>query len=101
MSLSTAEVSVIVPCRDAASTLGEALESALAQTVKPLEVLVIDDGSRDRSARVARKFGAPVRVLMASQRGPGAARRLGVHALSSARAAACERTSIQRVMYAD
>lgn len=78
MSLSAAELSVIVPCRDAASTLAEALESVQAQTVRPLEILVIDDGSRDRSVRVARKFGAPVRVLTASQRGPGAARRLGV-----------------------
>ncbi len=78
MSLSTADLSVIVPCRNAASTLSEALESALAQTAIPREILVIDDRSRDGSVKVARQFGSIVRVLRNPQGGPGAARRLGV-----------------------
>ncbi len=74
----TPSVSVIVPCRNAQRTLGEALESVFAQTVPPLEVLLIDDGSRDRSVAIARSFGPRVRVLRNPSRGPGAARRLGV-----------------------
>ena len=58
-------VSVCVPARDAERFLGQALESALAQTV-PLELLVCDDGSRDRTATVAERLAARdprVRVL--------------------------------------
>ncbi len=75
-----AEVSVIIPCRDARATLADAIRSALNQTVPPLEVLVIDDRSRDDSAALAAGFGPPVRVLAGSGRGPGAARRMGVEA---------------------
>lgn len=83
MSLSDADITIIVPCHNAAATLAEALDSTLAQTARPREILVIDDHSRDRSIRVARRIGPPVRVLEATQRGPGAARRLGVtHAQS-------------------
>lgn len=78
MSLSTAPVSVIVPCLNAEATLGEALDSVFAQTVPPIEVLLIDDRSQDRSVEVARSFGSRVRVFQNPQRGPGAARRLGV-----------------------
>lgn len=78
MSLSTAPISVIVPCLNAEKTLGEAIESVLEQTAPPIEVLVIDDNSRDRSVEVARSFGARVRILRNPGRGPGAARRIGV-----------------------
>ena len=61
MSGSTASVSVITPCLNAEGTLGEALESVFAQTVPPIEVLVIDDDSRDRSIEIARSFGPRVR----------------------------------------
>jgi glycosyltransferase involved in cell wall biosynthesis len=44
-------------------TLAEAIESVLSQTARPMEVLVMDDGSTDRSVAIARSFGDPVRVL--------------------------------------
>lgn len=75
---SSGAVTVIVPCRNGAATLAEALESVFAQTVPPLEVLVIDDRSTDDSVAVARSFGPRVRVLRNPGRGPGAARELGV-----------------------
>jgi len=78
MSFSTARVSVIIPCLNAERTLGDALDSVFAQTVRPMEVLVIDDHSTDRSAVVARKHHPSVRVLTNPSRGSGAARRLGV-----------------------
>lgn len=46
--------------RDGERHLAEAVESVLAQSVAPLEVLVVDDGSTDRSAAIARSFGGPV-----------------------------------------
>lgn len=72
-------VSVVIPCRNAASTVGAAVASALAQTLPPLEVIVVDDGSSDGSAEVARAAGA--RVLPLDQRGnAGGARNHGLQA---------------------
>lgn len=49
-------VSVVIPCFNAEAFIGEALESVAAQTRRPLEVLVVDDASTDRSATVVRSF---------------------------------------------
>jgi glycosyltransferase involved in cell wall biosynthesis len=50
----------------------------LTQTLQVEEVIVVDDGSRDATADVAGRFGAPVRVLRQANAGPAAARNLGV-----------------------
>jgi hypothetical protein len=58
--------SVLLPARDAASTLDAALRSVLRQTERDFECVVVDDGSRDETARVARSFAdrdARFRVL--------------------------------------
>ena len=78
MSTPSPAVSVIIPCLNAEETLADAINSALTQTVPPLEVLVIDDGSTDRSVAVAASFGPIVRILQNDIGGPGAARRIGV-----------------------
>ena len=49
-------ISVVLPVRDGAATLEAALESLRAQTFTDFEVLVVDDGSRDRSPRIARAW---------------------------------------------
>lgn len=68
-------ISVLFPFRDAEATLGEALESILAQRNAELEVIAIDDGSRDQSAEVVRSFADP-RVRLVSSGGVGVARAL-------------------------
>ncbi|GMU23358.1 MAG: hypothetical protein AMXMBFR13_34360 [Phycisphaerae bacterium] len=78
MGSSTADLSVIVPCLNAEATLADALDSALNQTAPPREILLVDDGSRDRSVEIARSFGPVIRVLRNPSRGPGAARRIAV-----------------------
>ncbi|MCX6624538.1 MAG: glycosyltransferase family A protein [Acidobacteria bacterium] len=60
--------------------MAEAIRSALAQTHPPMEVLVVDDGSRDESAAIARGFPHPVRVLERPNGGAGAARNTGAGA---------------------
>lgn len=69
-------VSVIIPCYNGEAYLGEAIESALAQTYPAVEVLVVDDGSTDRSPEIARKF--PVRYIRQENRGLTASRNLGI-----------------------
>lgn len=75
---SRAPVSVIVPVHNAARYLPEALESVLAQTLPPLEVIVVDDGSVDGSGAVAGRYGPRVAVHRQPNRGAGAARNQGV-----------------------
>lgn len=52
MTESVAGVSVVVPCRNAAPYIAELLDSLAAQTLAPLEVIVVNDGSTDGSADV-------------------------------------------------
>ena len=71
--------SIIIPCRNAANTVAAAVRSAWAQTIPPLEVIVVDDGSTDDSVAVAEAAGA--RVIKATRRGfAGGARNLGIEA---------------------
>ncbi len=65
-------VSLIVPCYNAAPWLAETLESALAQTLQPCEIIVVDDGSTDGSLAVARHF-EPCGVHVITQANAGAA----------------------------
>lgn len=51
-------VSVLIACRDAAPWLPEALGSALGQTLAALEVILVDDGSRDQTPRIAEATAA-------------------------------------------
>jgi glycosyltransferase involved in cell wall biosynthesis len=56
-------VTVIVVCHNYGRYLAEAIDSALAQTYSPLEVLVIDDGSSDDSVAVASRYADRIRLL--------------------------------------
>jgi glycosyltransferase involved in cell wall biosynthesis len=73
-------VSVLIPCYNAEPFIGEAIESALSQSLPPDELIVIDDGSEDGSVRVARSFGERVRVVSSPHAGVGAARNAGLMA---------------------
>lgn len=70
-------VSVIIPAYNAAGFVARAIESALAQTHPPLEILVIDDGSKDATSEVVARFAPPVRLLRQTNGGPAAARNHG------------------------
>jgi len=75
------DVSVILPVFNGQRYLAEAIESALAQTRPPLEILVVDDGSTDGSARVAQEAAdrdGRIRCVSQSHAGIGAARNAGV-----------------------
>lgn len=70
-------LSVVVPVYNAASFIGEALESIVSQTYCPIEIIVVDDGSTDGSAEVIRSFKG-IRYVYQQNSGPGPARNLGL-----------------------
>lgn len=53
-------VSILIPARNEAHNLPRLLESIAHQSIRPLEVIVIDDGSTDATAEIAASFGAKV-----------------------------------------
>ena len=71
-------VSVIIPTHDRAAVLGRAIESVLAQSLKPLEVIVVDDGSSDDTAALVGQRYPRVRFLRQQNRGVSAARNAGI-----------------------
>lgn len=73
----TVPVSVIVTARNNGAFLRECLESILAQSVKPLEIIYCDDGSDDNSLTIARSLSG-IRVLPLTHRGVIAARNAAV-----------------------
>jgi glycosyltransferase involved in cell wall biosynthesis len=73
-------VSVIIPAYNAARYVGAAVESVLAQSYRPLEVIVVDDGSTDDTGGALGRYGGAVRYVRQPNRGPAAARNLGIRA---------------------
>jgi glycosyltransferase involved in cell wall biosynthesis len=73
-------VSIIIPVYNGEKYLGEATESILAQTYRPIEIIVVDDGSTDGSSKVAQRFSDHVHYLYQSNRGCHAARNTGIKA---------------------
>ncbi|MFZ0430047.1 MAG: glycosyltransferase family A protein [Acidobacteriota bacterium] len=67
-------VSAIVPVHNGAGFLAEALESILAQSHSPIEVIVVDDGSTDGTEATLRDYAGSLRVLRQEQRGAASAR---------------------------
>jgi len=64
------KVSIIIPVYNGSDYLAEAIESALTQTYENLEILVINDGSRDNGAteKIALSYGDKIRYI---QKGNG------------------------------
>jgi glycosyltransferase involved in cell wall biosynthesis len=71
-------ISCIVPVFNGERYVRETLESILAQSHRPLEIIVADDGSTDRTASIVAGFGDRVRSVKQSNKGPATARNLGL-----------------------
>lgn len=75
-------VSVIIPCYNQAIYLREAIDSALAQDYPNIEIIVVDDGSLDNTAKVARRYGKKVKIFQQENKGLSAARNAGIREAS-------------------
>jgi GT2 family glycosyltransferase len=78
----TPAASVIIPAYNAAATIAACLDALLAQRLPPemppLEIIVVDDGSRDATAAIAAHYAPAVRLLRQANAGPAAARNTGL-----------------------
>lgn len=75
------KISVIIPVYNASAHLRECLDSVLAQTLRDIEVICIDDGSSDGSLELLREYGdkdSRITVLSQPNAGAGAARNFGI-----------------------
>lgn len=77
MSESSKLVSVVIPCFNHAQYLPKAIESVLNQTHKPVEVVVVDDGSSDNTREVAMSYQG-VKYVYQNNAGLSAARNTGI-----------------------
>jgi glycosyltransferase involved in cell wall biosynthesis len=80
-SIPTPVVTVVVPAYNAQATLAETLDSALAQTCRDIEVIVVDDGSSDQTAGLVAAYAARdarVRLIEQSNGGVARARNTGI-----------------------
>jgi GT2 family glycosyltransferase len=71
-------ISVVIPAYNAATTIGQAIDSILAQTYPAHEVIVVDDGSADVTGDAVAAYGNRVIYLRQENAGPSAARNRGV-----------------------
>jgi glycosyltransferase involved in cell wall biosynthesis len=73
-------VSVIIPTYNGLKTIERAVNSVLGQSWKPLEVIVVDDGSTDRTADILEGYGNRIRLIRQKNQGPSVARNVGIKA---------------------
>ncbi len=76
--MSESLVSVIIPVYNSEKYLAEAIESVLAQDYRPVEIIILDDGSTDNSADIAGSYASSVRYYYQPNNGLAAAQNKGL-----------------------
>jgi glycosyltransferase involved in cell wall biosynthesis len=76
-------ISVVIPTYNRATLIGRAIESALGQTRRPYEVIVVDDGSTDDTRQKVAAFGDAVRYVYQENAGASVSRNMGVREAAS------------------
>jgi glycosyltransferase involved in cell wall biosynthesis len=88
--------SVVIPAYNRAALLPHTLQAVLSQTAPPDEVIVVDDGSTDGTADLARRFGPPVQCIGIANSGDLAARNVGLRAAGGRLVAFCDSDDLWR-----
>ena len=73
-------VSVIIPTYNRGYIIGKTIDSVLAQTYRPIELIIVDDGSSDETQDVVRSYGSAVQYIYQKNAGLAAARNTGLSA---------------------
>lgn len=76
-NLLSLRVSVVIPAYNAAATISAAIASVLAQTIKPYQIIVVDDGSTDNTTDIAIQHAGVFVLTQKENAGPSAARNTG------------------------
>ncbi len=76
--MSNPDVTCIVACYNSERYIHQALDSILAQTYRPMEIIVADDGSTDHTHSIVSDYGDLVRLVSQTTSGPAATRNLGI-----------------------
>lgn len=71
------KISVVIPAYNAAASIKAALESCLAQTVQPHEIIVVDDASTDDTVEIVQHYDSVTLLQQTKNAGPSAARNRG------------------------
>ena len=71
-------VSIVIPVYNGANYVSEAIESALKQTYKNIEVIVVNDGSTDNTEKIVKKYGDKIRYFYKENGGVASALNLGI-----------------------
>ena len=71
-------VSIVIPVYNGANYMREAIDSALAQTYKNIEVIVVNDGSTDNTDEIAKSYGDKIRYFKKENGGVATALNLGI-----------------------
>jgi glycosyltransferase involved in cell wall biosynthesis len=79
----TMTIAVVIPAYNAAGYIRRAIDSVLAQTRRPDEIIVVDDGSTDDTATVVQSYGSGVKLIRQANAGASAARNTGINAATS------------------
>ena len=77
-SSATPAVSVVIATYNRARFLPETIDSVLGQRFRDFELIVVDDGSTDDTPELLKSYGDRIRILCQENRGPAAARNLGI-----------------------
>jgi len=73
-------ITAVIPAYNAESFLRRSLDSALSQTLRPAEIIVVDDGSTDRTAEIVKSYGEAVNYIYQENGGGAAALNAGIAA---------------------
>ena len=71
-------ISVVIPTFNRSAFLKKAIESVLSQGYQDFELIVVDDGSEDDTSEVVTGFDSGIKYIKQKNKGPGAARNLGI-----------------------
>lgn len=76
--MSQVMVSVVIPCFNSEKWIKETLESVFNQSYRSIEVIVVDDGSTDKTKEIVCSFGETIKYIAQSNQGPSIARNVGI-----------------------